>query len=215
MRRGYFHAPRAARGNLRPQPCGRRARLGAARDDAAARDRVPRPSRSPRWARSATIASPTRRSVGCSTASHRSRPRLPFESDDASLIRVTRPRLGEGTAACPTGSASEMTRASARRPPRLGRGEAKTDDFASFLPYLRENVELKRRYIECFEPADLPLHRAAGRLRARDDDVRGSRGVRDPAACADRARPQRARGRRLVPARILRSRGSSGASQSG
>ena len=35
--------------------------------------------------------------------------------------------------------------------------EARRDnDFASFLPYLRANVELKRRYVECFEWSDSP-----------------------------------------------------------
>ena len=32
----------------------------------------------------------------------------------------------------------------------------RNDDFASFLPYLRTNVELKRRYVECFEWSDSP-----------------------------------------------------------
>jgi carboxypeptidase Taq len=32
----------------------------------------------------------------------------------------------------------------------------RTDDFAGFLPYLRANVELKRRYVECFEWSDSP-----------------------------------------------------------
>ena len=32
----------------------------------------------------------------------------------------------------------------------------RTSDFASFLPYLRTNLELKRRYVECFEWTDSP-----------------------------------------------------------
>jgi carboxypeptidase Taq len=32
----------------------------------------------------------------------------------------------------------------------------RTSDFASFLPYLERNVELKRRYVDCFEWSDSP-----------------------------------------------------------
>ncbi len=79
---------------------------------------------------------------------------LPYESDDASLIRVTR-RDWEKACRVPTELRVAMTRAAARG--HHAWVEARSNnDFASFLPYLRENVELKRRYIECYEPADLP-----------------------------------------------------------
>ena len=55
----------------------------------------------------------------------------------------------------PTELRVEMTRAAARGH-HAWVDARENDDFASFLPYLRENVELKRRYVECFEPADLP-----------------------------------------------------------
>ena len=73
----------------------------------------------------------------------------PYDSDDASLIRVTR-RDWEKERRVPSELTAEMTREAAR-----GHGvwvEArKTSDFASFLPVLRRNVELKHRYIECFD----------------------------------------------------------------
>jgi len=79
---------------------------------------------------------------------------LDYDSDDASLIRVTR-RDYEKACRVPTELRVEMTRAAASG--HHAWVEARTnDDFASFLPYLRRNVELKRQYIECFEPADLP-----------------------------------------------------------
>ncbi len=79
---------------------------------------------------------------------------LPFDSDDASLIRVTR-RDWEKARRVPTELRVEMTRTAAGG--HHAWVEAReNNDFASFLPYLRANVELKRRYIECFEPADLP-----------------------------------------------------------
>ena len=55
----------------------------------------------------------------------------------------------------PTELRVEMTRAAASGHHAWVEAR-RNDDFASFLPYLRANVELKRRYIECFEPADLP-----------------------------------------------------------
>ena len=79
---------------------------------------------------------------------------LPYDSDDASLIRVTR-RDWEKACRVPTELRVEMTRAAASGHHAWVEAR-KNDDFASFLPYLRTNVELKRRYIECFEPADLP-----------------------------------------------------------
>ncbi len=78
---------------------------------------------------------------------------LPYDSDDASLIRVTR-RDWEKARRVPTELSVEMTRAAASGHHAWVEAR-RNDDFASFLPYLRENVELKRRYIECFEPADL------------------------------------------------------------
>ncbi len=79
---------------------------------------------------------------------------LPSDSDDASLIRVTR-RDYEKARRVPTELRVEMTRAAARGH-HAWVVARRDDDFEAFLPYLRENVELKRRYVECFEPADHP-----------------------------------------------------------
>ena len=79
---------------------------------------------------------------------------LAYDSDDASLIRVTR-RDWEKACRVPTELRVEMTRAAARGHHAWIEAR-KTNDFESFLPYLRTNVELKRRYVECFEPSDAP-----------------------------------------------------------
>jgi carboxypeptidase Taq len=79
---------------------------------------------------------------------------LPYDSDDASLVRVTR-RDWEKARRVPSELQVEMTRAAARGHHAWVEAR-RNNDFASFLPYLRTNVELKRRYIACFEPADSP-----------------------------------------------------------
>ena len=79
---------------------------------------------------------------------------LDYDSDDASLIRVTR-RDWEKQRRVPTELRVEMTRAAA-----LGNQvwiEARaTNDFAKFLPALQRNLELKRKYVDCFEWDDSP-----------------------------------------------------------
>ena len=79
---------------------------------------------------------------------------LEFDSDDASLIRVTR-RDWEKQRRVPTELRVGLTRAAA-----LGNQvwiEARaTNDFAKFLPALRRNLELKRQYVDCFEWDDSP-----------------------------------------------------------
>ncbi len=78
----------------------------------------------------------------------------PYDSDEASLIRVTR-RDWEKARRVPTELRVEMTRAAARGHHAWVEAR-KASDFASFLPYLRRNVELRRRYAECFEWEDSP-----------------------------------------------------------
>src|SRR5581483_11211996 len=78
----------------------------------------------------------------------------PYDSDEASLIRVTR-RDWEKARRVPTELRVEMTRAAAQGHHAWVEAR-KASDFASFLPYLRENVELRRRYAECFEWDDSP-----------------------------------------------------------
>ena len=79
---------------------------------------------------------------------------LEYDSDDASLIRVTR-RDWEKERRVPSELRTEMIRAGAEG--HLAWVEArKNDDFGSFLPVLERNLDLKKRYVECFEWQDSP-----------------------------------------------------------
>jgi carboxypeptidase Taq len=79
---------------------------------------------------------------------------LEYDSDDASLIRVTR-RDWEKQRRVPSELRAEILRAGA-----LGHEvwvEARaSNDFPKFLPALERNLELKQRYVECFEWEDSP-----------------------------------------------------------
>jgi len=79
---------------------------------------------------------------------------LEFDSDDASLVRVTR-RDWEKQHRVPTELRAEMTRAAAQGNQIWVEARANSD-FASFLPALERNLELKRRYVDCFEWDDSP-----------------------------------------------------------
>ncbi|HEY4621434.1 MAG TPA: hypothetical protein VIG93_06995, partial [Gaiellaceae bacterium] len=79
---------------------------------------------------------------------------LEYDSDDASLIRVTR-RDWEKQRRVPSELRAEMVRAAAHG--HLVWAEARTkSDFEQFRPVLETNLELKRRYVECFEWDDSP-----------------------------------------------------------
>ncbi len=75
-------------------------------------------------------------------------------STDAALVRVTR-RDWEKARRVPSELAAELARAGA-----LGHAAwvdaRERSDFAAFLPALRRNVELKLRYVECFDGYDDP-----------------------------------------------------------
>jgi carboxypeptidase Taq len=77
---------------------------------------------------------------------------LPFDSDDASLVRVTR-REWEKARRVPTELRTEIAREASlgEHAWELARERS---DFAWFLPYLERNVELRRRYAECFDGFD-------------------------------------------------------------
>jgi carboxypeptidase Taq len=79
---------------------------------------------------------------------------LEHDSDDASLIRVTR-RDWEKARRVPAELRAEIIRAAAVAHEVWVEARA-NDDFASFLPALEKNLELKRRYVECFEWDDSP-----------------------------------------------------------
>jgi carboxypeptidase Taq len=76
----------------------------------------------------------------------------PPESDEAALIRVTR-RDWEKARRVPSELRAEITRQAALAFEAWAEAR-RISDFSHFLPYLEKNVELKHRYIECFEPRD-------------------------------------------------------------
>jgi carboxypeptidase Taq len=79
---------------------------------------------------------------------------LPYDSDEASLIRVTRADY-EKARRIPPDLRAEMTRTSALA--RVAWAEARAaSDFSAFLPHLQHTIDLKRRYIDCFEPTGDP-----------------------------------------------------------
>ncbi|MEX2611970.1 MAG: carboxypeptidase M32 [Gaiellaceae bacterium] len=79
---------------------------------------------------------------------------LEHDSDDASLIRVAR-HDWEKNKRVPPELRAEMLRAGAQGHHTWAEAR-KNDDFASFLPVLERNLELKKRYVECFEWDDSP-----------------------------------------------------------
>jgi carboxypeptidase Taq len=78
----------------------------------------------------------------------------PFDSDEACLVRVTR-RDWEKARRVPADLRAEMTREAARGH-QAWVDARRNSDFAAFLPYLRRNVDLKLRYIDCFEGFESP-----------------------------------------------------------
>jgi carboxypeptidase Taq len=76
------------------------------------------------------------------------------DSDDAALLRVAR-RDYEKAVRVPTELRVEMARAAAEAQPLWVDARA-ASDFGKFLPALERNVELRRRYIECFDPSEEP-----------------------------------------------------------
>ncbi|MDQ6776469.1 MAG: carboxypeptidase M32 [Actinomycetota bacterium] len=79
---------------------------------------------------------------------------FPSDSDDARLIAVVR-RRWEKARRVPSGLAAELAHAASTGQEAWVDARARSD-FAAFLPYLRRGLELKHRYIECFEDYDTP-----------------------------------------------------------
>jgi carboxypeptidase Taq len=79
---------------------------------------------------------------------------LRYDSDDASFVRVTR-RDWEKARRVPAELREEMTREAARGHHAWVQAR-RASDYASFRPYLEKNIELKRRYVDCFEWSDSP-----------------------------------------------------------
>jgi carboxypeptidase Taq len=78
----------------------------------------------------------------------------PPDSDEASLVRVTR-RHWEKARRVPSDLAAEMARASSVGHQAWVQAR-ENSDFASFIPYLEHNFELVGRYIECFDWFECP-----------------------------------------------------------
>ena len=76
------------------------------------------------------------------------------DSDDARLVAVTR-RRWEKARRVPTELAAEMARAGSIGQEVWIQARAE-NDYASFAPYLARNMELVRRYTECFDGFDRP-----------------------------------------------------------
>jgi carboxypeptidase Taq len=77
---------------------------------------------------------------------------LPQDSVEASVLRVTR-RDYEKARRVPPELAADIARASSQGHAVWVEARA-ASDFARFLPALERNVELKRRYVECFDVAE-------------------------------------------------------------
>ncbi|MEN4011904.1 MAG: carboxypeptidase M32 [Bellilinea sp.] len=77
---------------------------------------------------------------------------LPYDSDEASLIRVARKDY-EKAARVPSSLRAEMTRSSSQAN-QVWVEARKKSDFHLFLPMLERQIELRHRYIDCFPPAE-------------------------------------------------------------
>jgi carboxypeptidase Taq len=78
----------------------------------------------------------------------------PYDSDEASLIRVTR-RDWEKARRVPAALRADMSRASSLAMPVWVEAR-RTSDYSLFRPHLEKNLELRRRYIDCFDGYDEP-----------------------------------------------------------
>jgi carboxypeptidase Taq len=79
---------------------------------------------------------------------------LEADSDDACLIRVAR-RDYEKEVRVPNELRAEMARTASRAREAWAEARAKSD-FKRFLPALEHTIELRRRYVECFEEVEEP-----------------------------------------------------------
>jgi carboxypeptidase Taq len=77
-----------------------------------------------------------------------------YDSLEASLVRVTT-RDWEKARRVPPDLRAEISRSAALANPVWVEAR-KNNDFASFLPVLRRNLDLRKRYIDCFEVEDEP-----------------------------------------------------------
>jgi len=79
---------------------------------------------------------------------------MPYDSDEASLIRVTRYDY-EKARKVPAELRSEMNRVASLA--RSAWGDARErSDFKAFQPFLQQTIDLKKRYVDCFQGGDDP-----------------------------------------------------------
>ena len=103
----------------------------------------------------------------------------PYDSFEASLDPRHAPRLGEGAQVCPPTCARRCRALGVARVAGLGDGAAELRLRRSSCRHCETNLELRRRYIECFdgdyaEPYDVLLDD----YERGHDDRRGARRVR-------------------------------------
>ena len=79
---------------------------------------------------------------------------LRYDSDEASLIRTAR-RDWEKARRVPAELAAEMVGAAAEAHDVWAKAREE-NDYATFMPHLERAVELRRRYVECFDAYDEP-----------------------------------------------------------
>jgi carboxypeptidase Taq len=79
---------------------------------------------------------------------------LEYDSDEASLIRAAR-HDWEKARQVPPDLTAEMRRSSSLALRAWAEARPKSD-YESLKPHLEHNIGLRRRYVECFEPADEP-----------------------------------------------------------
>ena len=79
---------------------------------------------------------------------------LPYDSDEASLIRVAK-RDYDKRSPVPSELSGEIVRAGAIAREAWVEARRKSD-FRIFLPHLEKNVELQRKYVSCFPVAENP-----------------------------------------------------------
>ncbi len=79
---------------------------------------------------------------------------LPHDADDASLIRVAR-RDYDKAVRVPSELAAEMTKTASEGMEAWVAARA-GNDYEAFRPWLDRHLELKHRYVDCFDPGDDP-----------------------------------------------------------
>ena len=79
---------------------------------------------------------------------------LPYDSDEASLIRVTRYDY-EKARKVPTELRSDMARVASLARNAWGQARERSD-FKAFQPFLQQTFDLKKRYVDCIQGGDDP-----------------------------------------------------------